>query len=101
MDSGSLYELGPSDGSLGLLDALHPDFVKLDMGLVQEVDQAPYRAVIASKLLELAKDLAVTVIAEGVETEEQWWWLLAHDADLVQVYLFVKPAFPPSIPAST
>ncbi len=97
----SLDDLGSSYGSLELLDALRPDFVKLDMSLIQNVDRDPYRAAIASKLLELAKNLGVAVVAEGVETQEQWWWLLAHDADFAQGYFFAKPAFPPPIPAYT
>ena len=68
----ALDDLGWSYGSLELLGALHPDFIKLDMRPARNVDQDPYRAAIASKLLELAKDLGVAVVAEGVETEEQW-----------------------------
>ncbi len=37
----------------------------------------------------------------GVETEEQWWWLLAHDADFAQGYLFANSASLPPVPAST
>ena len=68
----ALDDLGSGYGSLNRLAALRPDFVKLDMSLVQDVDQDPYLAAIASKLLELAEDLGVSVVAEGVETEEQW-----------------------------
>ena len=95
----ALDDLGAGHSSPNLLAALRPDFVKLDMGLLQDVDRDPYRAAIASKLLELARDLGVSVIAEGVETEEQWRWLAAHGADFVQGYFFAKPAFPPPVPA--
>lgn len=91
----ALDDLGAGYSSLNLLAALRPDFVKLDAHLVQDVDHDPYRAVIASKLLELAKDLGVCVIAEGVETEEQWRWLSENGADLAQGYLFTRPASPP------
>ena len=69
------------------------------MGLSRDVDREPYQAAIASKLLELARDLGVPVIAEGVETEEQWRWLAAHGADYAQGYFFAKPAFPPPVNA--
>lgn len=95
----ALDDLGAGHSSLNLLVALRPDFVKLDMGLLRDVDREPYRAAIASKLLELAKDLGVSVIAEGVETEEQWRWLASHGADYAQGYFFAKPAFPPPVPA--
>ena len=93
----ALDDLGAGYSSLNLLAALRPDFVKLDACLIQDVDHDPYRAAIASKLLELAKDLGVSVIAEGVETEEQWRWLSDNGADLAQGYLFARPAFPPPL----
>ena len=43
---------------------------------------------INGKLLELAKDLRVSLVAEGVEIEEQRRWLPSHDANLAQGYLF-------------
>ncbi len=95
----ALDDLGSGYGSLNPLGALRPDFVKLDMGLVRQVDRNPYHAVIASKLLELAKDLGVAVVAEGIETEEQCRWLVAHGADFMQGYFFAKPAFPSPVPA--
>jgi EAL domain-containing protein (putative c-di-GMP-specific phosphodiesterase class I) len=91
----ALDDLGAGCSSLNLLAALRPDFVKLDARLDQDVDHGYYRAAIASKLLELAKDLAICVIAEGVETEEQWRWLSDNGADLAQGYLFARPVFPP------
>jgi EAL domain-containing protein (putative c-di-GMP-specific phosphodiesterase class I) len=39
---------------------------------------------IASKILGLARDLGVAVVAEGVGTEEQWRWFAAHGADFAQ-----------------
>ncbi len=83
-------------GSLDLLAQLRPDFVKLDMGLVA---RAPYKASIARKLIELAKELGVTVIAEGIETEDQYRWVAAHGADYAQGHLFARPASPPPTPA--
>ncbi|HLL56536.1 MAG TPA: EAL domain-containing protein [Rubrobacteraceae bacterium] len=76
----ALDDLGAGSSSLDLLSSLRPDFVKLDANLVRDVDRGPYRAMIASRLLKLAKDLGVTVVTEGVETEEQWLWLVAHAA---------------------
>ncbi len=59
------------------------------------MDRDPYKTKVGRKLLELTKDLGMSVVAEGVETEEQWRWLLAHEADFVQRYFFGKAAFPP------
>ena len=94
----ALDDLGAGYGSLTRLARLRPDFVKLDMALVRDVDTDPYRAVIAAKILELAHDLDVRVVAEGVETEAQCDWLRAHGADYLQGYYFARPASPPPRP---
>ena len=88
-----------SYGSLDLLAELRPDFVKLDMALVGRAGEVPYKALIAQKLIELAKELGVTVIAEGIETEDQYRWVAAHGADYAQGHLFARPASPPPTPA--
>lgn len=95
----ALDDLGSGYGSLNLLASLRPDFVKLDIGLVRGLGRDPYRAAISRKLIELAGELGVTVIAEGIETEEQWRWLAANGAEYAQGYLFAKPASPPPLPA--
>lgn len=94
----ALDDLGAGYGSLARLARLRPDFVKLDIALVQGVDRDPYRAIIATKLLELARDLDVRVVAEGVETEAQYHWLLAHGTDYLQGYYFARPGSPPPLP---
>lgn len=95
----ALDDLGSGYGSLDLLAQLRPDFVKLDMGLVSKAGGVPYKASIARKLIELANELGVTVIAEGVETEDQYHWVAAHGADYAQGHLFARPASPPPVPA--
>lgn len=95
----ALDDLGAGYGSLNLMEKLRPDFVKLDLDLVRDVDTDPYKARIAAKLLELARDLDVRVVAEGVETEGQWRWLQNHGADYAQGFFFARPAFPPPVPA--
>lgn len=91
----ALDDLGSGFGSLNLLGLLRPDFVKLDMGLVRGVDQDPFRAGIVRKLLEMAQDLGIASVAEGVETEAEWDWVRRHGADYVQGYFFARPACPP------
>ncbi|MCC6142859.1 MAG: EAL domain-containing protein [Candidatus Hydrogenedentes bacterium] len=94
----ALDDLGAGYGSLNLLHQLQPDFIKLDMDLVRNVHKDPYKARISENLLALANSLGVRSIAEGVETPDEWEWLKAHGADLVQGYLFARPSeTPPTI----
>ena len=91
----ALDDLGTGYGSLDLLAELTPDFVKLDMGLVSRAVGVPYKASIARELIELAKDLGVIVIAEGVETEDQYRWVTAHEVDYAQGHFFARPSSTP------
>ena len=93
----ALDDLGSGYSSLNLLGALQPDYVKLDMGLVRGVHADQYKALIAAKLLTLARALGIASIAEGVETEEEYRWLAENGADFVQGYYFARPANPPSM----
>jgi EAL domain-containing protein (putative c-di-GMP-specific phosphodiesterase class I) len=98
----ALDDLGSGYSSLNLMSRLRPDYVKLDAELVRGVDRDPYRAGILSHLLQLARNLGVRSVAEGVETREEFEWVRAHGADLVQGYLFARPAAvpPPARPLS-
>jgi EAL domain-containing protein (putative c-di-GMP-specific phosphodiesterase class I) len=93
----ALDDLGSGYSSLNMLSALQPDYVKLDMGLVRGVHADRHRALIAAKLLEVAQGLSIISIAEGVETAEEFEWLIRHGADLVQGYHFARPANPPAL----
>lgn len=98
----ALDDLGSGYGSLNLLSRLQPDYVKLDMELIRGVDQDSYKAHIASKLLELARELGVKTIAEGIETSAEWEWCREHGADYAQGYLIARPALsPPLWPAQS
>ena len=91
----ALDDLGAGFASLELLYTLRPDFVKLDISLVRGVDTDPYKATIASKLLETADSLGIRSVAEGIETEAEWRWLTEHGATFQQGFLFARPADPP------
>ena len=97
----ALDDLGAGFSSLNLLSTLRPDFVKLDMELVRNVDTDSYKASVARKLLEMAGELGVETVAEGIETagEAQWW--AEYGATYLQGYFFAKPApIPPVFQAS-
>ncbi len=88
----ALDDLGSGYGSLNLIHQIRPDFVKLDMQLIRNVHQEEYKGAIVAKTLELARQLEIKTIAEGIETPEELSWLHEHNVDLVQGFLFGKPA---------
>lgn len=91
----ALDDLGSGYSSLNLIHRLKPDYVKLDMDLIRNVHEDPYKALITAKILELAAELGIETIAEGVETIGELGWLRAHAATYVQGYLIAKPGSPP------
>lgn len=95
----ALDDLGAGFSSLNMMARLRPDFIKLDMALVRDVDSDPFRATMVRKLLEAARELGVRTVAEGVETEAEWSWLKANGAYLIQGYLIAAPATPPPAPS--
>jgi len=96
----ALDDLGAGYSSLNLLSALRPDFVKIDRELIAGIDSDPFRELIVSRLIGLARDLGVEVIAEGVETPGELAWLQRLGAHYVQGYLIARPASPPPRPAA-
>lgn len=90
----ALDDVGAGYSSLNRLHQLRPDFVKLDMDLVRGVDRDPYKALIARKTIEIATELGIATIAEGVETEGEMNWAQKHGAAYVQGYFTGRPSEP-------
>ncbi|WP_027192712.1 EAL domain-containing protein [Megalodesulfovibrio gigas] len=88
----ALDDLGAGYSSLNLLSQLKPDFMKLDMQLIRHVDRDAYKAAITRNCIELARQLHVISIAEGVETPEELAWLQAAGVDYVQGFCIARPA---------
>lgn len=91
----ALDDMGSGYSSLNLLHQLRPDFVKLDMELIRDVHQDQYKAMIARKLLEIAQELEIQTVAEGVECAEELAWVRQNGATYVQGYLIARPSAVP------
>ncbi len=88
----ALDDVGAGYSGLNLLSSLRPDYIKLDMHLIRDVDRDPVRQSIVGNLLEMARKLDIRTVVEGVETEGEYEFARREGADLVQGYLFGKPA---------
>jgi PAS domain S-box-containing protein len=84
------------EGYAGLTSLIHvsPDFVKIDISLVQGVDRAPLKRDIIAALVDVARRAGITVIAEGVETRAERDVLVELGCDLLQGFLFARPGPP-------
>jgi len=91
----ALDDFGSGSSNLNLMHQLRPDFLKLDMQLIRNVHQDYYKALITEKMLEVAAQLEIKTVAEGVETVEELNWVRERGATFVQGYLIAKPTSPP------
>lgn len=87
----SLDDFGTGYSSLAYLAQLPLDQLKIDQSFVQQVLESQANAAIVESTIALAGSLNLEVIAEGVESEAQQAWLLAHDCHAYQGYLFGHP----------
>ena len=86
-----LDDFGTGYSSLSCLRTLHFDSLKIDRSFVQRLDSDPESRAIVETILNLARSLHMTVVAEGVETEDQRTTLLDLGCDEGQGFLFSKP----------
>lgn len=89
----ALDDFGAGYSGLNLLADLQTDFIKLDMALIRNIHQERKRQVIVRGIVQVCQELAIRVIAEGVETYEEWRALSDLGIPYFQGYYFSRPAF--------
>jgi diguanylate cyclase (GGDEF)-like protein/PAS domain S-box-containing protein len=84
----SIDDFGTGYSSLACLKGYPVDRLKIDRSFVRDVVEDEDSQAIAGAVVAMGKALRHTVVAEGVETEEQREWLARQGCDLVQGFLF-------------
>ncbi|AZE20005.1 MULTISPECIES: putative bifunctional diguanylate cyclase/phosphodiesterase [Pseudomonas] len=87
----ALDDFGSGDCSLAHLRDLELDTLKLDRHLIARLPDSTRDAALARCVIDLCKAFGVLVIAEGVETLEQYRWLQANGCEYVQGFLVARP----------
>jgi EAL domain-containing protein (putative c-di-GMP-specific phosphodiesterase class I) len=90
----AIDDLGAGYAGLTSFATLEPEFVKLDMSLVRDVDKSPTKEKLIRSMTSLCKELGMMVVAEGVETAQELEVLIGLGCDLLQGYLLAKPGRP-------
>ncbi len=87
----ALDDFGTGYSSLTLLRELPIDILKIDKSFVRTLDHNINDLKIVQAIIGLGKNLGLTIIAEGVETEQQTRLLLRHECYYQQGYHFSRP----------
>ena len=84
-------DFGIGYSSLNMLKDLSVDVLKLDKGFMEDAASNEKGQRIIASIVRLAQSLGMTVTAEGVETDEQYRFLLSVGCDEIQGYYFARP----------
>ena len=84
-------DFGTGYSSLNMLADLDVDVIKLDMRFVQNIKSNEKQEKMVKLVLDIARDLSMKVVAEGVEEKEQVEFLKAAGCDVIQGFYFSKP----------
>ena len=83
-------DFGSGNSSLNLLKDFKFDLIKLDMGFISDIDDEAARNIVAG-VVEVARNLGVDTLAEGIETKDQALFLEHVGCDMLQGYYFTRP----------
>jgi EAL domain-containing protein (putative c-di-GMP-specific phosphodiesterase class I) len=85
-------DLGAGYAGLTTFAQLEPEVVKIDMSLVRDIQAHPTKQKLVGSMASLCRDLGMRLVVEGVETIDERQALLELGCDLMQGYLFARPA---------
>ncbi len=86
----SLDDFGVGFSSLGLLKYFNVDVIKLDRKFFDDIQLKKSQKIIRS-FIEMAQEIQVKVVAEGIETKEQLAFLYETECNMVQGFIFSRP----------
>ena len=91
--STAIDDFGAGYSRYNIMMASPPDLLKLDMGLVRNIHDEPNKQAVVAGIITMMRQLGGKIVAEGVETPEEYYWLRSQGITLFQGFLFAKPGF--------
>ena len=87
----AIDDFGSGYAGLNLLAEFQPDLLKLDICLMRGIEGSGPRQAIVRGIRRTCLDLGIDLLAEGVETEEEFRWLRDEGVEIYQGFLFARP----------
>ena len=92
----AIDDVGTGYSSLQTISEVRPEFLKIDHSLVKEVHRSLIKQEIVASILQLGERIGSRVIAEGIETEQEFEMVRGFGVQLGQGYFFGAPGPPPA-----
>lgn len=87
----SMDDFGTGYSSLTYLRMLPIEKLKIDGSFIQDMSKTGRSSILLSQIIQLAHAMNLEVVAEGVETEEEYDFLVANQCDVAQGFYLHKP----------
>lgn len=87
----AIDDVGAGHSGLARIINLHPDILKLDRSLVEDVDVSPIKAALIAGMVIFAAAMKITLVAEGIETESEFEALRVLGVDCGQGWYLGRP----------
>ena len=87
----AIDDFGVGYGGLKMLSIVQPDYVKIDRHFIDELDRFPFKYNLVDAMATVCHKLGITVIAEGIERQEELEIVSRFGIDLFQGYYLERP----------
>lgn len=87
----AIDDFGAGYSGLNIIASVRPDFIKLDMNLVRNIDKDEIKQLVCKAMVDFGRNAGIQLIAEGIETEEELKTLIKLNVNLGQGYFLGYP----------
>ena len=91
----AIDDVGAGYSSLQAISEIKPDYLKVDRSLITDIHKSSEKQFMLEALQQISSKMGSTLIAEGVETEQEFSQLMMMGVEVMQGYYFARPTFPP------